>query len=118
MWDRGLVVLFAQSTHTVDGHIVSKVILEESIPLGSVKKKREIKGLPSIYAISAIVLLMLLGVIGYYYAFTGIYHYFFAGKPTPVQREIVTARTAPVKTETPAGIVPGRDTSLPTRSEP
>ena len=44
--DRCLLVLYAQSTHTVDGPVVSKIIMEESIPLSSVKKTEERKGLP------------------------------------------------------------------------
>ena len=56
--DRCLLVLYAQSTHTVDSHVVSKILVEESIPLSSVKKTAENKGLrqipPIILGISTI----------------------------------------------------------------
>ncbi len=36
--DRCLIALYAQGAHVVDGHVVSRVIMEENIPLSSVKK--------------------------------------------------------------------------------
>jgi len=102
--DRCLLVLYAQSMHTVDGHIVSKVLLEESISLGSVKKQQDIQGLRSPYIVPAVVILIIviLGAIGYYLASTGAFNHFFVKKPLLVQKETTVAQTGlPVKAEAP-----------------
>jgi len=85
-------------TLTVDGHIVSKVLLEESIPLGSVKKTDEGRSLRPLPLISLIVLiLILLGLIGYYFFSPVIYSRFIAKKEVPH----VPVRTIPQKNRGP-----------------
>ena len=79
--DRCLLVLYAQSTHTVDSHVVSKILVEESIPLSSVKKTAENKNLRRIPPIIlGIVLLIFIGIIGYYFLFPSVYGRFFIAK--------------------------------------
>jgi len=86
----------------VDGHIVSKVLLEESISLGSVKKQQDIPGLRSPYIVPAVVILIIviLVAIGYYFAATGAFDRFFVKKPLLVQKDMAAAQTGlPVKAE-------------------
>lgn len=109
--DRCLLAIYAQSSHTVDGHVVSKVLLEESISLGSVKKQNDIKGLRSTYLAPAIViiLVLILGAIGYYLVSTGTMDRLFVRKAVQVQKEAAAAQAepaakaeAPMKAEAPA----------------
>ncbi|MDD5245404.1 MAG: AAA family ATPase [Syntrophorhabdaceae bacterium] len=118
--DRCLLVLYAQSTHTVDGHIVSKVLLEESISLGSVKKQQDIQGLRSPYIVPAIVILLIviLGAIGYYFAATGAFDRFFVKKPLLVQKDIAAAQTGlPVKAEAPVKAEVSVKAEVPVKTE-
>ncbi len=88
--DRCLLVLYAQSTHTVDGHVVSKVLIEESIPLSSVKKTVESKSLRRLpQIILGMALLVIMGIIGYYFFFSAFYNHFIAKKQTPAQTTAV-----------------------------
>ena len=88
--DRCLLVLYAQSTHTVDGHVVSKVLIEESIPLSSVKKTVESKSLRRLpQIILGMALLVIMGIIGYYFYFSAFYNHFIAKKQTPAQTTAV-----------------------------
>jgi|GEM_PF-865006 len=109
--DRCLLAIYAQSSHTVDGHVVSKVLLEESISLGSVKKQNDIKGLRSTYLAPAIVIILvvILGAIGYYLVSTGTMDRFFVKKTVQAQKEAAVAQAepaakaeAPMKAEAPA----------------
>jgi len=109
--DRCLLAIYAQSSHTVDGHVVSKVLLEESISLGSVKKQNDIKGLRSTYLAPAIVIILVvvLGAIGYYLVSTGTMDRLFARKVVQAQKEDAAAQAepaakaeAPMKAEAPA----------------
>ena len=85
--DRCLLVLYAQSTHTVDSHVVSKILIEESIPLSSVKKTAENKSLRQVPPIIlGIVVLLFIGIIGSYFLFPSVYGSFFiAKKQKPLQ---------------------------------
>ena len=76
--DRCLLVLYAQSTHTVDAHVVSKILVEENIPLSSVKKtavNETLRRIPPI--ILWAVLLIFVGIICYYFFFPSVYGRFF-----------------------------------------
>lgn len=102
--DRCLLAIYAQSSHTVDGHVVSKVLLEESISLGSVKKQSDIQGLRSNYIAPAIVIILvvILGFAGYYLVTTGTMDRFFVKKTVLVQKDTSAMQAeAPVKTEAP-----------------
>jgi len=85
--DRCLLVLYAQSTHTVDSHVVSKILIEESIPLSSVKKTAENKSLRQVPPIIlGIVVLLFIGIVGSYFLFPSVYSSFFiAKKQKPLQ---------------------------------
>lgn len=85
--DRCLLVLYAQSTHTVDSHVVSKILIEESIPLSSVKKTAESKSLRQVPPIIlGIVVLLFIGIVGSYFLFPSVYGSFFiAKKQKPLQ---------------------------------
>jgi general secretion pathway protein A len=82
--DRCLLVLYAQSTHTVDSHVVSKILVEENIPLSSVKKTADNKNLRRISPmILGIVLLAFIAIIGFYFLFPSVYGHFFSIKKQP-----------------------------------
>ena len=94
--DRCLLVLYAKSTHTVDAHVVSKVIMEEGIPLSSVKNSGhglKLKGLPGF---AGIALLVLAGLAGYYIFFSALYSHIFPQKQNPASQSreasLVTTR--------------------------
>ncbi len=74
--DRCLLVLYARSTHTVDAQAVSKVLAEESIPLSSVKKTPESISIRIFPWVGVTVLLVIAGVIGYYFLFSTIHSRF------------------------------------------
>jgi outer membrane biosynthesis protein TonB len=87
------------------------VLLEESISLGSVKKQNDIKGLRSTYLAPAIVIILvvILGAIGYYLVSTGTMDRFFVKKTVQAQKEAAVAQAepaakaeAPMKAEAPA----------------
>jgi hypothetical protein len=73
----------------VDGHIVSKVLIEESIPLSSVKKTEESKSLRLPPISLWIALLVIVGIVGYYFLFPAVYNHFIAKKQTPTQTAAV-----------------------------
>jgi uncharacterized protein YgiM (DUF1202 family) len=76
-----LLVLYAQSTHTVDSHVASKVLIEESIPLSSVKKSVLNRGLWQVPPmILGIVLLVTIGIVSSYFLFPFVYGRFFSAK--------------------------------------
>jgi len=99
--DRCLLVLYAQSIHTVDSHVVSKVLIEESIPLSSVKKTAENKSLRQVPPmILGIMLLVIIGIIGCYFLFPSVYGCFFIAKKqnlqtTEVQSNETLGKTTP-----------------------
>jgi general secretion pathway protein A len=97
--DRCLLVLYAQSTHTVDSPVVSKVLVEESIPLSSVKKTAENKGFRLVPPIMlGIILLVIIGIIGYYFLFPSVYGRFSIAKKqktTEVQSNETQSATTP-----------------------
>ena len=79
--DRCLLVLYAQSTHTVDSQVVSKILIEENIPLSSVKKTAENKGLRQISPmILGIMLLIVMGIVSSYFFFPSFYGPFSIAK--------------------------------------
>ena len=79
--DRCLLVLYAQSTHTVDSRVASKVLIEESIPLSSVKKSVLNRGLWQVPPmILGIVLLVTIGIVSSYFLFPFVYDRFFSAK--------------------------------------
>lgn len=114
--DRCLLVLYAQSTHTVDSHVVSKILVEESIPLSSVKKTVEKRGLRQIPPmILGIILLVVMGIIGSYFLFSPSYSPFPTAKnqrnsiqrdstpdtkkiPIPLKKVIVNVGAANLRT--------------------
>ncbi len=103
--DRCLLAIYAQSSHTVDGHVVSRVLLEESISLGSVKRQDDIRGLRSNYLapVIVIILLVIFGAAGYYLVSTGTLDRFFVKKTVLAQKEAAVAQAGPpVKAEPPA----------------
>ena len=125
--DRCLLAIYAQSSHTVDGHVVSKVLLEESISLGSVKKQNDIKGLRSTYLAPAIVIILvvILGAIGYYLVSTGTMDRLFVKKTAQAQKEAVVAQAepaakaeAPMKAEAPAKVEAPIKTEAPPKAAP
>jgi hypothetical protein len=74
--DRCLLVLYANSSYTVDRRVVSKIIIEESIPLGTEKHTADWKRIPLrlpilIGAIASAVII--LGLAGYYLVSTGVF---------------------------------------------
>ncbi len=88
--DRCLLVLYANSQYTVDGHVVSKVIIEESIPLGTAKHTEDSKRIAVrrpilIGAVACVVVILALGA--YYFLSNGFF--------TPSTPKPVTAVTAP-----------------------
>ncbi len=107
--DRCLLVLYASSSFTVDGHVVSKVIIEESIPLSTAKHTEDSKKLSLRHApmIAGIIVLVLLGIAGYYFMFSGAYKFFSTNKPANTQ--VVAAQTTTTQgsqAATPAGAAP------------
>lgn len=84
--DRCLLVLYAQSTHTVDSHVVSKVLIEESIPLSSVKKTALNRGLRRVpLMILGTILLVVIGIISSYFLFPSVSGRFFSAKNQNLQ---------------------------------
>ncbi len=95
--DRCLLVLYASSSYTVDGHVVSKVIIEESIPLGTTKHTEDSKRIAVrqpilIGAIACVVII--LGFAGYYFVSTG---FFKSSAPQPVAVAATPAPSPAVK---------------------
>ncbi|HOE17791.1 MAG TPA: AAA family ATPase [Syntrophorhabdaceae bacterium] len=118
--DRCLLAIYAQSSHTVDGHVVSKVLLEESISLGSVKSQNDIRGLRSNYMAPAIVIILVvvLGAIGYYLVSTGTMDRFFVKKTVTAQKQATVAQTEPApKTEAPLKTEAQIKTEAPAKTE-
>lgn len=118
--DRCLLAIYAQSSHTVDGHVVSKVLLEESISLGSVKSQNDIRGLRSNYMAPAIVIILVvvLGAIGYYLVSRGTMDRFFVKKTVTAQKEATVAQTEPApKTEAPLKTEAQIKTEAPAKTE-
>lgn len=70
--DRCLLVLYSQSTSTVDSHVVSKVIIEESIPLSTAKRTEDSRrlGTKKLPLFAGIALLVLAGAATYYFLFS------------------------------------------------
>ncbi|MHB8109382.1 MAG: AAA family ATPase [Syntrophorhabdaceae bacterium] len=77
--DRCLLVLYARSSNTVDGHVVSKVIIEESIPLGTTRHtedSRRISFRLPIIMTAAVALAVIIGIAVYFFipkAYTKFY---------------------------------------------
>lgn len=97
--DRCLLVLYANSQYTVDGHVVSKVIIEESIPLGTTKHTEDSKRIAVrrpilIGAVACAVII--LAFAAYYFVSNG----FFASAPT--KPAAVAAPSAPKPEAAPA----------------
>lgn len=76
--DRCLLVLYAESTHTVDSRVVARVLAEESIPLSSIKKtglRNHFRPLPTA---SVVALLAVVCIIIYYVFFPASHRLFSA----------------------------------------
>ena len=115
--DRCLLVLYAKSSFTVDGHVVSKVIIEESIPLSTAKHTEDSKrlGLRRSIITGGIAALVIIGAAGYYFMFTGAFTFFSTKKPPEAQAAAVQSTQAPV-TPTAQATVPVSTT--PTNTTP
>ncbi|MBA4390580.1 MAG: hypothetical protein C0399_06555 [Syntrophus sp. (in: bacteria)] len=99
--DRCLLVLYAQSTHTVDGSVVSKVITEESIPLSSVNSTAESRNIRLLPIISGIVLLVVAGIISYYFLFAPMYGHFSVMSHVPTEKSQQNIPSDPSKIAIP-----------------
>jgi len=103
--DRCLLVLYARSSFTVDSHVVSKVIIEENIPLSTTKHAKDSTRLALRRPIltGGIIAVVIMGAAGYYFMITGA-HKFFSPKITPpIQASRAPAAQTPAA---PAGTVP------------
>ncbi len=121
--DRCLLVLYAGSSYTVDGHVVSKVIIEESIPLGTAKHTEDSKRIavrtPILIGAAACVVIIL-GLAAYYFLSNGFF--------TPAAPKPATAVTAPaskpeakpaeVQKPAPAAGAPANSAAQPAVSAP
>jgi general secretion pathway protein A len=76
--DRCLLVLYAESTHTVDSRIVAKVLAEESIPLSSTKRTDLRNYLRPLPIASAVALLAVICTVIYYVFFSSPHRLFSA----------------------------------------
>lgn len=96
--DRCLLVLYAKSSFSVDGHVVSKVIIEESIPLSTTKHTDDSKrlALRRPLLIGGIIAVIVIGVAGYYFMITGAFRLFAPTRPQTQQASV--ARTSPAAT--------------------
>jgi general secretion pathway protein A len=97
--DRCLLVLYARSSSTVDGHVVSKVIIEESIPLGTTRHtedSRRISFRLPIIVTSAVVLAVIIGIAAYFFI-PKVYTNFYPARRTdaPVAVSITPTVQAP-----------------------
>lgn len=99
--DRCLLVLYAKSSFSVDGHVVSKVIIEESIPLSTTKHTDDSKrlALRRPLLIGGIIAVIVIGAAGYYFMITGAFKLFSPTRPQTQQLSV--ARTTPVATAAP-----------------
>jgi general secretion pathway protein A len=94
--DRCLLVLYAQSTHTVDSHVVSKILIEENIPLTSVKRTADSASLRRISPmILGILLLVVIGIMGYYFIFPSVY-----GRFSNAKNQIIAQKSNETQNET------------------
>ena len=106
--DRCLLVLYARSSFTVDSHVVSKVIIEESIPLSTTKHTKDSRRLALRRPILAggIIAVVIIGAAGYYFMITGAQR-FFSPKTTPHVQALgtpaVRVPTQAVQTPAPPG---------------
>ncbi len=93
--DRCLLVLYARSSFTVDGHVVSKVIIEESIPLSTTKHTEDSKrlGFRRSIMIGGTAFVVIIGAAAYYFMFTGASEFLSTRKaPEPKAAAVQTAR--------------------------
>jgi uncharacterized protein YgiM (DUF1202 family) len=95
-----MLVLYAQSTHTVDVSVVSKVITEESIPLSSVTDNAEGRNFGPRPMIPGIVLLILAGIISYYFLFSPTHGHFITKKEPPPSTQTASLPEAGLPTGT------------------
>ncbi len=65
--DRCLLVLYGNSTHTVDSHAVSRVLAEENIPLKSIKARAPLRSRKQMGIVAAISLLVILSLAAYFF---------------------------------------------------
>ncbi len=88
--DRCLLVLYARSSFTVDGHVVSKVIIEESIPLSTVKHTEDSKRLGGrhVTMMAGVAAFILLCAAAYYFVFYGDHKFFPAVRSSAVQASV------------------------------
>lgn len=94
--DRCLLVLYAKSSFSVDGHVVSKVIIEESIPLSTTKHSEDSRrlALRRPLLIGGTIAVVVIGAAGYYFMITGAFKFFSPTRPQTRQASI--AQPAPV----------------------
>jgi len=85
--DRCLLVLYAKSSSSVDGHVVSKVIIEESIPLSTTRHTEDSKrlGLRRPLLIGGTIAVVIIGAAGYYFMITGAFKLFSSTQTRPQQ---------------------------------
>lgn len=74
--DRCLLVLYAESTHTVDTRVITKVLAEESIPLASVRRTNFGAHLRPLSIVSCIALIAIVCILIYYLFFPTQHHLF------------------------------------------
>lgn len=112
--DRCLLVLYARSSFTVDGHVVSKVIIEESIPLGTMKHTEDSKRIayrqPVMIGSLVLIIIVVLAVI--FFMLKGFGLFSPATKP-PVSVVSATqgAQPQPVTPAKPQQVLPAADTT-------
>ncbi len=112
--DRCLLVLYANSNRTVDAHVVSKVIIEESIPLGTAKYTEESKIMlrrPVLIGVVACAVIIL-GLAGYYFASTGFFSSLTQKRAPTVAVSVPNAETSLIE-KAPVLIPPSASTSKP-----
>lgn len=121
--DRCLLVLYAKSSFSVDGHVVSKVIIEESIPLSTTKHSEDSRrlALRRPILIGGIIAVVVIGAAGYYFMITGAFKLFSPTRPQTRQASITQPApvTAAAHTKPPAQAVPEtQPTAAATPSNP
>jgi general secretion pathway protein A len=104
--DRCLLVLYTRSSFSVDGHVVSKVIIEESIPLSTTRHSEDSKrlGLRRPIMIGGIAAVVIIGALGYYFMITGAFKLFSSNRARPQQ--VSAAQTVPSGTATATQTTP------------
>ncbi len=116
--DRCLLVLYARSSFSVDGHVVSKVIIEESIPLSTTKHTEDSKrlGLTRPLLIGGTIAVVVIGAAGYYFLISGAFKLFSPTRPHTQQASVAQTvpATAAAHTTPPAQAASAAPSTAPT----